>query len=153
MKSKIAKVQVENRALRKVYRAAQEWLDHLQGAGQGRYQDGVPGDLMDAIDEATAYVISRHAKDCRFMATFDNHPPEPCSCGYEPPLAAELDAREKDYDYALTIPRLKARVAELEGNQRHLWMCFDRLCPRCEQLRKDPAIRAALSGGKGEGQE
>lgn len=39
----------EVEALRAVYRAAVEWLDHLENAG-GRYHDGVPGALMDAVE-------------------------------------------------------------------------------------------------------
>ena len=40
----------ERDALRAVYEAAREWLDHLREVRNGQYADGVPGDLMDAVE-------------------------------------------------------------------------------------------------------
>lgn len=33
-----------------VIREARDWLDHLRTHGKGRYLDGIPGELMDALD-------------------------------------------------------------------------------------------------------
>lgn len=45
----LAKVERERDVLRRVYAAASEWLTRL-GASGHRYNDGVPGELMDAVD-------------------------------------------------------------------------------------------------------
>lgn len=45
----LAKVERERDALRLVYAAASDWLTHLGQKGH-RYNDGVPGELMDAVD-------------------------------------------------------------------------------------------------------
>jgi hypothetical protein len=45
----LAKVEREREALRRVYVATSGWLTHL-GAKGHRYNDGVPGELMDAVD-------------------------------------------------------------------------------------------------------
>jgi len=41
-------LQVKN--LREVRRVAAAWIDHLEAKG-GRYNDGVPGELMDVLDK------------------------------------------------------------------------------------------------------
>lgn len=45
----LLRLHAENEAMRGVCEAAEEWLGHLEKRG-ARYQDGVPGSLMDAID-------------------------------------------------------------------------------------------------------
>lgn len=45
----LERLTAERDALRAVYAAANDWLTRLGEKGH-RYHDGVPGDLMDAID-------------------------------------------------------------------------------------------------------
>lgn len=40
-------------ALEKVFAAASNWIDHLEKKG-GLYRDGVPGELMQALDDFEA---------------------------------------------------------------------------------------------------
>ena len=40
-----------------VRRAAAEWIDRLEEKG-GRYNDGVPGELMDALDRSESWRIN-----------------------------------------------------------------------------------------------
>ena len=45
----LERMTVERDALRAVYTAANEWLTRLAEKGH-RYHDGIPGELMDAVD-------------------------------------------------------------------------------------------------------
>lgn len=49
----LERMTAERDALRRVYTAANDWLTRL-GAGGHRYHDGVPGELMDAVDAVDA---------------------------------------------------------------------------------------------------
>ncbi len=49
LRVEVERMTAERDALRAVYAAANDWLTRLGEKGH-RYHDGVPGDLMDAID-------------------------------------------------------------------------------------------------------
>jgi len=49
----LERMTAERDALRRVYTAANDWLTNL-GAKGHRYNDGVPGELMDAVDAVDA---------------------------------------------------------------------------------------------------
>ena len=40
----------ETRRLRRIEAAARAWIAHLEGHGKGLYRDGIPGDLIDALN-------------------------------------------------------------------------------------------------------
>lgn len=44
-------------ALERVYTAASDWLDHLEKKS-ARYNDGVPGELMDAVDNIEQILLN-----------------------------------------------------------------------------------------------
>jgi len=49
----LERMTAERDALRRVYTAANDWLTSLEAKGH-RYHDGVPGELMDAVDAVDA---------------------------------------------------------------------------------------------------
>jgi hypothetical protein len=46
--------------LERVADAARQWIDRLESKG-GHYRDGVPGELMDALDALDAIVTTKEA--------------------------------------------------------------------------------------------
>jgi hypothetical protein len=93
--------------------------------------------------ETTQFVKpDRHAEDCAFMATFDNHPPHDCDCGFSPPEARIVIAPPGDLDKLQAYHTLEAEqeLAKHLEAEMPCYLCADpatdaecrtSICARC----------------------